>query len=123
MLHSRSPGVFWSWLARTRVRRAGFALLLAVAMGLAYSLGSASERTRFATDRLNSAAERLDDLTDGAPADDRKRAAIAWGYAERLRLGLESPFRLIESAARDPRLTADEQKTVAWALLAHLLRG
>ena len=48
--------------------------------------------------RLNSAAERLDSLMDRAPADAGRRVAIAWGYAERLRLGLESPFRLIEAA-------------------------
>ena len=114
---------FTTWLHKRTVRRAGLALLLAVGMGVAHSLGTATERSRYAADRLRSAAQQLDDLTDVAPADDHRRAAIAWGYAERLRLGLESPFRLIESAARDQRLTADERRTVAWALLAHLLRG
>src|SRR6185503_4060190 len=49
--------------------------------------------------------------------------AIMWGYAERQRLGLESPFRLIEAAALDGRLTPDQQRTVSWALLARVLRG
>ena len=84
---------------------------------------SASTRTREATNRLNSSAERLDSLTDGGPTDDALRAAVAWGYAERLRLGLESPFRLIEAASRDPRLGAEQGRTVAEALLARVLAG
>ncbi|HYC52864.1 MAG TPA: hypothetical protein VEB19_17250 [Gemmatimonadaceae bacterium] len=72
---------------------------------------------------LDSATEQLQSLTDGEPADDARRAAIAWGYAERLRLGLESPFRLVESAARDARLTAEERRTVSWALLARIVDG
>jgi hypothetical protein len=105
------------------VMRATLAVLLACGVALAVSYASARQRSARATARLNSAAARLDSLTDAAPADDRRRVAIAWGYAERMRLGLESPFRLIEAADRDPRLTADERRTVAWALLAHVLRG
>lgn len=87
------------------------------------ALTAARERTAKARAQLNSAALRLDDLTHLGPADDADRTAIAWGYAERLRLGLESPFRLIEAASRDPRLTPDERQTVSWALLAHVARG
>lgn len=104
------------------VRRAALALLLACSLSLGLSLAAARQRNATATAQLNSAAERLDVLTD-TPADDNRRAAIAWGYAERLRLGLESPFRLVEAAGRDPRLTAEERRTVSWALLAHVLRG
>lgn len=98
-------------------------MLLAFGIGLAASFLYARDRGARTTARLYSAAARLDALTDNALADDRRRAAIAWGYAEGLRLGLESPFKLIETAGRDPRLTADERRTVAWALLAHVIRG
>jgi hypothetical protein len=104
------------------VQRAAVASSLACVVALALSLAHGRQRNARAAARLDSAAERLDHLTD-APADHNRRAAIAWGYAERLRLGLESPFRLIDAAGRDPRLTADERRTVSWALLAHVLRG
>jgi len=104
-------------------RRGALALLLAFSASLAVALGSAWDRTRRASARLDDAAEELIALTDGTPADDAGRSAIAWGYAERLRLGLESPMRLIESAARDPRLTPDERSTVSWGLLARVARG
>jgi hypothetical protein len=42
---------------------------------------------------------------------------IAAGYVERLRLGLGSPFRLMEYALRDPRLTPATRVPLAWALL------
>lgn len=110
--------------ARSRhVQRAMLALLLACAMGTAAAVLAANRRSAVATARLNSAALELDALTGGSPDSDQRRAAIAWGYAERLRLGLESPFRLIDAAARDPRLKSEERRTVSWALLAHVLRG
>lgn len=105
------------------VRRGALALVVACSSSLLFALVSATERTRSATARLALAAERLDAITEPQAGDDTRRAAVAWGYAERLRLGLESPFRLIEGAARDPRLAADERRTVAWALLAHLVSG
>ncbi len=43
---------------------------------------------------------------------------LAIGYLERERLGLGSPFRLADYALADPRLTHEERRTVAWALLA-----
>lgn len=45
-------------------------------------------------------------------------AAIALGYLERLRLGLGSPFRLIDYALADPRLDTETRRTLGWALLA-----
>jgi hypothetical protein len=105
------------------MRRAVVALALAFTGSLALALSAARERAAQARAQLNSAALRLDDLAHLGPADDAGRTAIAWGYAERLRLGLESPFRLIEAASRDPRLTPDERQTVSWALLAHVARG
>jgi hypothetical protein len=48
---------------------------------------------------------------------------IAAGYVERLRLGLGSPFRLIEYALQDPRLAREERDRLGWALLAGTLDG
>lgn len=45
-------------------------------------------------------------------------AVIALGYLERLRLGLGSPFRLIDYALHDPRLTDSVRVHLSWALLA-----
>jgi hypothetical protein len=50
-------------------------------------------------------------------------AVIGLGYAERLRLGLGSPFRLVEYALRDPRLSDSMRHDVAWGLLARTLAG
>jgi hypothetical protein len=48
-------------------------------------------------------------------------AAIAAGYLERHRLGLGSPFRLIEMARRDPLLKVSMRSKVGYALLARSL--
>lgn len=48
---------------------------------------------------------------------------VALGYLERLRLGLGSPFRLVDYALSDPRLDDSTRSRVAWALLARLRRG
>jgi hypothetical protein len=48
---------------------------------------------------------------------------ISLGYLERLRLGLGSPFRLVDEALSDPRLDSATGSRVAWALLARLRRG
>lgn len=45
-------------------------------------------------------------------------AVIALGYIERLRLGLGSPFRLMDQALSDPRLDPETRRTLAWSLLA-----
>ncbi|MGH7637832.1 MAG: hypothetical protein ACREOK_09270 [Gemmatimonadaceae bacterium] len=106
-------------------RRALFSLSLACTLGLTTTLVLAERRAQRTTERLEDAAEQLDSLwiADIDGLDEARRAAIAWGYAERLRLGLESPFRLIETAAADARLTEHERRTVSWALLAHVVRG
>src|SRR5215216_5212222 len=49
--------------------------------------------------------------------------AIALGYLERLRLGVGSPFSLVDAAQRDPRLSGAMGSRVAWALLERLRRG
>lgn len=110
-------------LRRSDVRRA--LTVLAVAGGVAFALAFVATRQHDAKTRagLDSAVERLAALTDTTPPEQSDRTAIAWGYAARLRFGLESPFRLIEAASRDPRLTVAERQTVSWALLGRVLRG
>src|SRR5688572_32976343 len=103
-------------------RRAGLALGLAFLIAVAFSLMEATRRGRATRSRLRSAEQQLTALTDRGKEGDR-RAAIAWGYSQQLRLGLESPFRLIDAAATEPRLTTADRRTVSWALLSHVLRG
>lgn len=122
-MRTQSHSLLVAFRRGSAARRGLLALLLACSASLVFALVMATERARSATERLNSAAVRLDSLTDAAPTDTTSRAAIAWGYAERLRLGLESPFRLIEASARDPRLTAEERRTVSWGLLARVRGG
>jgi len=51
--------------------------------------------------------------------------ALALGitYLERTRLGLGSPFRLVDQAIHDSRLEASMRQRVGWALLGRLRRG
>jgi hypothetical protein len=49
--------------------------------------------------------------------------AIALGYLERQRLGLGSPFRLIDYATHDPRLADSTRITLGWSLLSRTLQG
>ncbi len=49
--------------------------------------------------------------------------AIQLGYLERARMGLGSPFRLMEYALEDPRLAKPEREALAWALMAGALDG
>lgn len=49
--------------------------------------------------------------------------AVRAGYVERLRLGLGSPFRLIDFALSDPRLDADSRRSVANTLFRLTLDG
>src|SRR5437868_2074251 len=57
------------------------------------------------------------------PAHADSVTTIALGYLERLRLGLGSPFRLVDFALSDPRLDDSTRSRVAWAILARLRRG
>jgi hypothetical protein len=52
-----------------------------------------------------------------------REIAVAAGYLERLRLGLGSPFRLVDFALRDARLSEPARQRLAWALLARTLDG
>ena len=48
---------------------------------------------------------------------------VAAGYLERARLGLSSPFRLMDFALHDPLLTPELRGATAYALLARTARG
>jgi hypothetical protein len=50
-----------------------------------------------------------DELTD--------EQVVSLGYLERMRLGMGSPFRLIEYVLRDPRLPAEGRERLAYAIL------
>ncbi|MEX2569854.1 MAG: hypothetical protein WD737_01015 [Gemmatimonadota bacterium] len=66
----------------------------------------------FATALVNRSPERLSDPE-----------IVALGYLERARLGLGSPFRLIEFALSDPDLPEDIRTDLAYGLLARALDG
>jgi hypothetical protein len=100
-------------------------------LGLALALGGIAARhqdsTPAAADETR-ASEYFDSLAvlaevqqpQGARGD---TAVLGLGYLERLRLGLGSPFRLIDAALHDPRLSTSAGQQVAWALVARLQRG
>src|SRR5690554_6711197 len=57
-------------------------------------------------------------IVAGRRAEVAPELAVQLGYLERLRLGLGSPFRLVEYVQRDPRLGADARARTAHAILA-----
>ena len=52
-----------------------------------------------------------------------RQEVVAAGYLERLRLGMGSPFRLMEYALRDPRLTSQTRTPLVWALMEGTREG
>jgi hypothetical protein len=112
------------------VRR--FSLLAtASSLGIAALLGTVSRRptmSRGAATQL-AAATSYYDSTIVLARNARPRGirgdelTISLGYLERLRVGLASPFRLVDEALSDPRLDSATGSRVAWALLARLRRG
>jgi hypothetical protein len=72
----------------------------------------ARRQAEHATARLDSALDR-----PGAPR------ALALSYLERARLGLGSPFRLIDQAVHDPRLSDTVRHDVAWAIVDRVFDG
>ena len=62
-------------------------------------------------------------LVEASREDATTEQAIAVGYLERHRLGLGSPFRLIEYSLQDPRLEKPMRERLAWALLAATVDG
>ena len=106
-------------------------LLTASLLGIALLLASVRARPEMSGDaaaQMRRAAAFYDSVTAvtrgaSSAADIEPTTAIALGYLERLRLGLGSPFRLVDFALVDPRLDDSTRRRVAWALLAKLRRG
>ncbi len=88
------------------------------------------------TDRADARREVLKALADGARFDDSLttavrtaprapiafNSALALAYFARLELGLGSPFRIVDLARADPRLSAAWRPRVAHALLSRIAR-
>jgi hypothetical protein len=69
-------------------------------------------------------ARHLDQSSSTTPAESISVSdAVAIGYLERLRLGLGSPFRLIDYALADPLLADSSRHLVAYAVLQRTLEG
>ena len=103
------------------------ATLLAVVSAYGW-LRTGSDLSGDAAAHMRSATAYYDSvivLARATPQNVRPDAAttVALGYLERLRLGLGSPFRLVDFALSDPRLDDSTRSRVAWALLARLRRG
>ncbi|MEO5509801.1 MAG: hypothetical protein ABIV28_07715, partial [Longimicrobiales bacterium] len=98
------------------------ALMLAGAVTLSACQGNPERPDGPAT---RAGLERGRDAAANWMAQDSATAssAIALGYLERLRLGMGSPFRLIDFALRDPRLSDSTRTTLAWSLLERTLNG
>src|SRR5688572_8613819 len=100
---------------------------MAAAFAVALSACGNAEHAGLAPDvrrELDLGAATLDGWIEqqraGVPPD---QIVIALGYAERLRLGLGSPFRLVEYALNDPRLREPVRRRLAWGLLERTLAG
>ena len=106
-------------------------LVTASLLGLAIMLGWVSARptaSANAVHRLSEANTYFDStivLARAArPRGDRgDQLAVTLGYAERLRLGLGSPFKLVDEALSDPRLDDSASTKTAWGILGRLQRG
>src|SRR5690348_843531 len=91
---------------------------LAVALALAPLLGMVACNASRQVASESAAAADHPVLRAGVPAE-----ALAAGYRERLRLGLGSPFRLVETALVDPRLSESDRRDIARELLDRTRRG
>jgi hypothetical protein len=100
-------------------------------LGIAVLLGSVRARptmSQGAATRLATATSYYDSTIvlarNARPRGIRgDELTISLGYLERLRLGLGSPFRLVDQALSDSRLDSVTGSRVAWAMLARLRRG
>lgn len=112
---------------RTRAAWAGFCVLILVIAGLLGSC-SAPEPVVDALDAdaaVSSGlahAQQLERLAAAGRGLDGE-GAVELAYLERLRLGLGSPFRLVELALEDTRLPLERRRRLAAALLGRTARG
>jgi hypothetical protein len=85
---------------------------------LCVTAGTGSRSGDDAVARAMAASGRLDSLIAHRPDSVR---ALTSAYLERARLGIGSPFRLIDQAVSDPRLDDSTGRAVAWAIVGRLL--
>ncbi|MGQ0646602.1 MAG: hypothetical protein ACT4P7_03465 [Gemmatimonadaceae bacterium] len=98
---------------------------LAVAVGMAVAGFLESARSRPKVGAEVASGLRFADSLDRS-ADTRALAgseALAPLYLERARIGVGSPFRLIEYALRDPQLSPERRRQVANAILGRSAEG
>lgn len=96
-------------------------------IGLSW-MSSRTELTADAAAQLTSATAFYDSIIvrarDHQPKGPRgDELTVSLGYLERLRVGLGSPFRLVDYAMHDPRLSVTNRRRVSWALLGRLRLG
>src|SRR5689334_13256462 len=106
---------------------------LVVALAIAVSLAIVARGTRRlpmtpeVAREMQAGAEfavRLDRVLNASPAESISVAdAVAKSYLERLRLGLSSPFRLIDYALADRMLPDSARHLLAYAILQRTLDG
>lgn len=109
----------------TRTRTPVVAALLLALLAAVSSCGPI-ERRGFASDverELDAGRSYATWVLDRGAAEPTVPEAVVAGYLERHRLGLGSPFRLIEHALMDPRLEKRDRDRLGWALLARTLDG
>ena len=114
----------------SRVAATG-ALLLALIAAISWSIVTRGARrvpmTREVAREMRSGAEfakTLEGSLASTPAESISIAdAVAVGYFERLRLGLGSPFRLVDFALNDPLLPDSIRHLVAYGVLQRTLDG
>src|SRR4029434_1417851 len=114
----------------SRVAATG-ALLLALIAAVSWSIVTRGARrapmTREVAREMRSGAEfarTLERSLASTPAESISIAdAVAVGYLERLRLGLGSPFRLVDFALNDPLLPDSIRHLVAYGVLQRTLEG
>lgn len=100
--------------------------ILSGAVALAACSGDAPEITpEIAAElgRSDARAAALAEFAESAstPREVERGDAIALGYLERHRLGLGSPWRLIDYALNDTRLADSARHQVAWSILARTI--
>src|SRR4051794_2657480 len=109
------------------VRR--FSLLLTASLlGVAVLLGWVRSRppmSASSASQLGAATSWFDSTIvlarNGTPRGARGDAlTVGLGYLERLRVGLGSPFRLVDQSLHDPRIDPRLAGRVSWALLGRL---
>ncbi len=106
-----------------RVRTLAPLLVLAILASSCERMSVGPEIAGELRDGRTYATSLITGARDASPATISPSTAIALGYLERHRLGLGSPFRLIDYALRDPRLDDSTRRSVAWALLARTIDG